>query len=165
MIFIYAIAFAFLNRARGTRLFNMTGSTVIGRIVSTMSMALIVSLQSIPSTINMVETFFAVFAGLMLWATPHWDSYWSAAIGNDPTHGREWGVDMMGLRGLLIMPTFIALAFLGHQEGWWIGMLGIFQGIPYLLAGIPKNKGYAIPIAEYSWGACMGLMFYFTVGL
>ena len=107
-------------------------------------------------------TFPVIFSGLMLWATPSWRVYEDACVGKDPSHGKLWGLATMGLRGLLLYPTFMGLALLGHPIAYLVGLASLLQGIPYLIGGI-ISKTYYVTIAEYSWGCCMGLMLYFTL--
>jgi hypothetical protein len=149
LIFLFAI----LNRARGTKFFEMTTSTVKSRIFSTLLMASTIAFKG-----NNVILFPLCFIGLMFWCTFAWDEYWAAAIGNGPK-SRWWGVKMLGIRGLFLYPTFVCIGILGHPLSYLVGLTGVLQGIPYLIGGIPKKKHYSILIAESLWGACMGAMF------
>src|SRR5262245_52176304 len=89
---IVALLFAFLNRARGSRLYGLTDSTALARLVSTHFMGVIagtLALQQDPGNpAHMAAVTLWTWGTLMLWCTPAWDAYWSAAIGNDPAHGR-----------------------------------------------------------------------------
>ena len=148
---------ASLNRARGSKFANILTSTVESRLISTALIATYVTAFA-----GDWRVFPAIFAGLMFWCSFAWDSYWGAAIGDGPK-SRLWGVFHMGIRGLYIYPTFSTLALLGHPAAYWVGFFGALQGIPYLLAGIPKNKAYSVPLAEYTWGACLGVMFFMVL--
>jgi hypothetical protein len=100
----FSLWFGLLNCARGRLLFGMTTSTVISRIVATAGMAMGVAAITL-------DPFAALFSwlSLMLWCTPAWDAYWSAEIGNDPSHSRLWGLGMMTLRMLLARRAFLGL--------------------------------------------------------
>ena len=146
-----------LNRGRGSHFWNTLPSTVESRLLFAVIIgAFMCALTADP------YVFPVVLAGLMLWATPSWDKYFTACIGNDLSHGKLWGLATMGLRGLLIYPTFLGLALLGHPIAYLIGLAGLLQGIPYALGGI-LSESYCIAIAEYIWGASIGLMFYLTL--
>jgi hypothetical protein len=174
----YLILMAALNRARGSRLFNLTTSTTIGRLSSTGGMAIATALLADNPIIIPI-----LWTGLFLWTLPAWDKYWSAAIGNptdmaatsfapvdwimaklwpSPKPGiqlRLWGTIAMGLRGALLFPLFAILGFMRYPAAFLIGLATLLQGVPYLISGIPSDKSYSIPFAETLWGACLGLMF------
>lgn len=160
---LFVFAFAVLNRARGSQLFGLTTSTVIGRLMSMGGMAVVTSLMLVPNTTRMVEVFAVAFGGLMLWATPAWDSYWSAEIGNDPSHSKLWGCLMMGWRQLLIVPTFAGEAFLiGHPErAVWAATAGLYW-LPYFAFGA-MVKPRAVEFSEYTIGALIGMTIYIIV--
>lgn len=162
---IYALIpfYALLNRARGTKLFNLVNSTVIGRLLSTMLMAVSASLAVIPETLLMLEVFGWLWASLMLWCTPAWDKYWSAAIGHDPDHSRLWGLAMMTLRMTLGAPAIIGLAFIINKPLHAYYALGtLFMGLPYYVFGYlrpQKPIDYSEPVV----GAILGLMIVLTL--
>jgi hypothetical protein len=154
---------AFLNRARGSQLFGLTTSTVIGRLVAMGAMAVLTSLMMIPDATMMAEIFALTFAGLMLWATPAWDAYWSAEIGDSPTHSKLWGVLMMGWRQLLIVPTYIGQAFLvGHPERAIWAATTLFYWLPYLVYGV-SAKSRAVELSEYTIGVLIGATIFMVV--
>ena len=175
MIIPFMIAFAFLNRARGTRLYNLTNSTVSGRMVSMGCMALLTSLLFVGNALNFCLAFTGVFISLMLWCSFGWDNYWSAAIGNttDITKKicapvdwimaklpamplRLWGTIAMTLRMTFAMPAIIGVAFLsGNIDHVIYGAGSLLFGLPYFISGAiyPKNP---IGMAEYCVGALLG---------
>jgi hypothetical protein len=144
------------NRARGSQVFGLVNSTVAGRLIATATIAVITSLVVIPDATLMAKLFILTFAGLMLWATPAWDAYWSAEIGNDPNHSKLWGIMMMGWRQLLIVPTFVGQAFLlGHPErAVWAGT-ALLYWLPYFAYGAVA-KPVAVELSEYTIGAMIG---------
>ncbi len=171
------LLFSILNRCRGSHFYNLVNSTTLSRILSATLMAIVASFQT-PSLIPLIA------CGLDLWMTPAWDKYWSAAIGNPtdltakafapvdwimlrlwhwPVQGiqlRLWGTVAMGLRGgLPLYPLFAVLGFAGYPIAFVTGLATFFQGIPYLIGGIPCDKAYSVPFAEYVWGAVLGLLF------
>jgi hypothetical protein len=103
-----------------------------------------------------------LFAGLMLWATPGWDAYWSAQIGNDPDHSKALGCVMMFLRQLLILPAFGAVAYICHGNYAYCGIAGLLW-LPYLLFGI-ITKATCIQNAEFVNGALIGLALAMMIG-
>lgn len=147
----------FFNVARGERLFGLTKSTLISRLVSMSGIAGICFIFSENAIV-----FPIALAGLMLWCSPAWDKYWSAAIGNEADLSRLWGVAMMGIRGMYIYPLFIALGLIGYPLANAIGLASLLQGIPYFIGGFLK-KNRSIAFAEFVWGVCLSAMFYFTL--
>lgn len=151
MSWFFIIAFAFLNRARGSRLYDLTSSTVFGRVLSMSGMALISTLAMGESVVS----FTILLSCLMLWATPAWDLYWSAQIGNEKDHKPAWGNRMMFYRQLLIIPFFIALAVIsGHPGRIFWAATSLLYWLPYWLFAFDKTK--VIPRAEYTIGALIG---------
>jgi hypothetical protein len=98
------------------------------------------------------------FAGLMLWCTPAWDSYWSAEIG-DSAHSKLWGCCMMFLRQLLIVPMFAAQCYLTNGNYYFISTASIYW-LPYFLYGI-FIKEKAVQYSEYTIGGLIGLTEFF----
>lgn len=157
---LFIAVFAVLNRARGSRLFGLTDSTEIGRIVSMFLMALVTSLYAALNTEVILYVVLFVFAGLLLWASPAWDSLWSAEIGNDPNHSKLWGLARMTIRQMLILPTLIGFAFLvQHTSNLPWTFLVLTYALPYLVFGA-IDKETAIPRSEYTIGALIGLTIY-----
>lgn len=177
----YLFLMALLNRARGTRLFEHTSSTVIGRVVSMGGMVL-VSWLAFPIGIYEV---LVIWAGLMLWCSAGgWGKYFSAMHGKyDPNeHEIAWidwagtyvemtdecsnrlrGLFCMCLRGIYMYPIFIGLGLLGHPWAFIIGLGSLLQGFPYYWARyIPNWDKYGIMAAELVWGAWIGMMLYFV---
>lgn len=153
--------FAVLNRARGSQFFELLKSTVEGRLVSMGGMAFGASLSMWPNYTRTLEMFIFSWAALMLWCTPAWDAYWSAAIGNEKTRSRLWGLGAMTLRMTLILPYFISLAyFMGGTYLYALGALTL--GSPYYIAGYVYKKA-PIMVAEYSVGAIIGIITYFYI--
>lgn len=149
------IPFAILNRARGTKLFGKTTSTVIGRLVATWLMALLILF------VLAIEGKEALWGGLyawgtlMLWCTPGWDAEWAATIGNDPIHSRIWGLYHLIIRMQLILPFFLGMAYFFDTSYFWaLGSLTL--GLPYYIAGY-ASKLKPILYAELGVGALIAL--------
>ena len=147
--------FSVANRARGSRAFNLVNSTVAGRLVGMGAIAVATSMLFIPDSIKMLEAFVSVFAGMMLWATPAWDAYWSAQIGNDPHHSKAWGCGKMFLRQLLILPAFLSVAYLSGVNYAYCSIAATLW-LPYLIYGA-IYKPMSIEYSEYTIGAMIGL--------
>jgi hypothetical protein len=163
LVIAYIIACGVLNRARGTQLFNLAGSTEIGRIVSMATISIFTSFFMIPNNTKILEMFIVIFAGLMLWCSPAWDTYWSAEIGNDKAHSKLWGCYHMAVRQMLILPTFIAAASVSnHPEKYIYSLSGLTLWIPYLAWGA-VNSSKSIGRAEYTIGAIIGATLYMMV--
>lgn len=153
----YIFSAAILNRMRGSRIYNLTTSTELGRIVSAMGFGLLASFLEIGNNILMLEMFAWVFLSILLWSTPAWDKYWSEEIGHDPNHTRLYGLMQMTIRMQLIVPCFIGIAFIsGHLEQLVYLPLTLLLGIPYYIWGY-ISKNYAIPFSEYTIGGMLGL--------
>jgi len=162
----FSLWFGLLNCARGRLLFGMTTSTEESRVISTFFMAMASAALAVS-----VRPGDALFVGevsawawlmLLLWCTPAWDAYWSAEIGNDPSHSRLWGLGMMTLRMLLAAPCIIGLALLEHTTAWFsLGVLTL--GIPYYVSGFITPRAYVISAAETAVGMILGLLIYATL--
>lgn len=165
---VYCLTLAFLNCARGRKLFDHTDSTVITRLFTTFGMALATGFL----TFNDYRLFDIIllwtWASLMLWASLPWMKYLSAAIGSvidatpavrpidwimakiplDTTHKEDgtlniqlrlWGLIAMGLRMSLAAPCVIGLAYLtSHLENAWMALFTLFLGVPYFICGFPQ---------------------------
>jgi hypothetical protein len=179
---LIAIAFAAFNRARGTRFWDVLPSTVVGRLLATMLMA-----SSVFAITGVLWVLPATWAALMLWCTPAWDNYWSAAIGN-PTNIskpafapvdwimrrlslpvvtgfqlRLWGAVAMGLRQSLAIPAIVITAVAaGHPINALNGLATLSFGFLYMAAGYLPNR-YSIAAAEYATGAALGLILFASI--
>lgn len=175
------LAFAVLNRARGSQLFGFTTSTTEGRLVSTglMSMVLLVNGAYHGETVDAALFFPLYWALLMFWCVFAWDKYWIAAIGNGidtartgfapvdwlmsllPVKGRLWGVIAMGLRQLLLVPAIICAALISEHlgQGFALSAAPLLFGVPYLLAGYLVPNAKSVMVAEITVGSLMGAVF------
>lgn len=152
--------FSILNRARGTKLFGLTNSTTIGRLVATFGMAMAVALSDVP---NALYTLPVAWLTLFLWTLPAWDAYWSAEIGNDPLHSKFWGLWHMALRMILAAPCILGLAYIEHGSYYWA--LGTpLLALPYLVFGLFKTQ-YTVPCSEYTVGAMLGFLIMKAINL
>ncbi len=156
-LFSYMAAFALLNRARGTRIFNLTSSTVAGRMVAMMGMAILTVIRHTPEPEDVALALVIYFLLLMLWASPAWDEYWAAEIGTPP-HSKKWGVAMMTLRMSLILPFY---AFIALQDGWdngWMSMSWVLLSLTYLVSGFmyKHTNNTVIAAPELVNGAIIG---------
>lgn len=167
LILPFCIWFAILNRARGSQLFGYTDSTVIGRLVAALGMAISVYILSLfdgISNIHAVIVFFWTIGALMFWMVPRWDAYWSAEIGNDPKHSRLWGLATMTLRMLLAAPCIIGLAYLSeHIDKAWLALATAFLAVPYLIFGYLTPGANVIRNSELAAGAILGALVFMTV--
>ena len=165
MLFIaFIAAFSILNRARGTQLFGLTDSTVAGRLISMMGMALLTSFLFMHNSILMLGAFIGVWALLMLWCTPLWDKYWSEEIGHSTTHSRLYGLMQMTIRMALAIPAILFIAGLSNHGFNAIYALGALTfGLPYYAYGYlrPTNP---IPYSEYTVGALLGTFIWLAHG-
>ncbi len=172
------VFFALLNRARGSKLFGLTTSTTVARIVSTIGMACATYWEH-----RTLGVLLWSFASLFFWQVFGWGKYFAAIHGNiDPNGGglrwvdrvmgwldpplhtleqrKRWGTVAMGLRMTLLAPFIIGLAFLtGEPNRAWLAAFTPFLGIPYYLGGKLSQK-YSVLIAELIVGALIGLMVY-----
>lgn len=157
MLFLAFIsAFAFLNRARGTQLFGLTDSTIVGRLVSMMGMALLTSFLFMHNSILMLSAFLGTWAFLMLWCSPLWDKFWNIEIGNSDTHSRLYGLMQMTIRMSLAVPTILFIAGLsGHQFNTFYAFGALTLGFPYYLYGYIRSSN-PIPYSEYTVGSMLG---------
>lgn len=176
--------FAFANRARGTRFYGLAGTTV-GRVLSTFLMATATGVTAWfegQGTAQSAIIALWAWASLYFWCIFAWDQYWSAAIGNPtdivapackpvdwvmsklPTMPlRLWGTIAMGLRQAYLIPFLAELAVLcDHPWNAAYSLVTLLFGAIYLAAGYAK-KIPPIALAEYSLGACLGLVVAFTV--
>lgn len=156
-----ALVFAIMNRARGSQFFSLTDSTTEGRLLSTflMTASALVPFTGFGNPEHQIEVVAAAWALLYVWTVPGWDAYWSAAIGNDPSHSKLWGIGMMTLRqGGLLLPYY---AFLSGLTGDWHHMAyaasTLLCGAVYAFWGAVNKTSAVIEYAELTNGAIMGL--------
>jgi hypothetical protein len=155
-LIITMLAFAVLNRARGSQFYELANSTVLGRAISTFLMGVVAAFPFINDLLVFDLMLVWVWGSLMLWATPGWNKYWSAAIGNEIEYSRLWGLGMMTLRQLLAVPCIIGVAIIASNSGFTAyALLPLLFGLPYYIAGW-IDPHYNIPFAEYTVGAMLG---------
>lgn len=154
---LFILWFGFLNCARGRLLFNLTTSTEIARIATSVGMGIATTIL----TQNIVAGIFTAGA-LLLWMTPAWDVYWSAEIGNDPKHSRLWGLGAMTIRMSLAIPCLAGLAAIFQHSAWPIAG-AVLLSVPYYISGYISPKKYIIPIAEFAVGALLGILIHLIV--
>jgi len=185
LIFI-SISFAFMNRARGSRWFDLMASTSLSRILATMMMGGCAEIIVIDRPYH-AAVFFWTWASLYFWCVFSWDKYWSAAIGNPtdlnvpafapvdwimrhvsslagpPLSNMElriWGLDAMTLRQSLAAVCLVGLAFItGHHERAFVSFGIITLGLPYFIAGLLSKKR-PITYAEYGVGTVIGALIF-----
>ena len=171
----FAIAFALLNRARGSKLFDLTKSTQFARIASTHVMAALV----LACTGSLACGVWA-WATLYLWALFGWGKYAGAAIGvglnraerEFPpvdwvmerlpiTDERLWGAVAMSLRMLLALPCTLGLAYLTDGASW-PSLFVPLMGAVYVPCGHHFGaRGWKY--SEYCAGGILGVVLYLTV--
>jgi hypothetical protein len=177
----FAIAFALLNRGRGSHFGNEIDSTVASRLITALGMAVLTIIAAQTDEITGDIILVWVFAGISLWDWFGWDNYWSAAIGNHTDINtasfkpvdwlmhllpamsiRIWGTVAMGLRQSLASPCIVGLAFLtGHPEHAWYAAGTLLFGLPYLLAGYLFKA--PVMVAEYAVGGALGFILFNTI--
>lgn len=180
---LVVIVFALLNRARGSRLYGLTDSTLAGRLIATGLMAAVTAWASGgPSAPVLAWT----WASLMLWCSFGWGRYFVAATGgpiaderesrwvdwvmdrlrlptDTPLRRRIWGSVAMGLRQSFLTPSLVGLAILsGHPDRAGFALLTPLLGLCYLPAGFARPRD-PIPVAELALGAALGLLILGTV--
>lgn len=176
MELLFISVFAFLNRARGSKLFEKTTSTQVARIVSAMGMGLLVMYFSVyPKTTGLIA-----FVGFFLWSLPAWGKYAGMAIGRDSSHEKEtaWidnildrftlpfqleGAIGLSLRMLYAAPVLFAISFV-EVGNYWACLLTPFMGAVYYLTGlIWKDKGWHY--GEYAAGGILGYLTFLSLGV
>lgn len=173
----FSIAFACLNRARGSKLYDLTTSTTHARLAATMAMAALVLLASASWRAAVWA-----WAALFLWAVPEWGKYMGAACGNpiSPVEPgfmlSEWAVKKSGVRGTrlkglvgtaarmaLAAPCAVAVALLTGGP-LWPAVLTPFMALPYFALGYVTTPGPAWKHGEYCAGAILGVILYISIG-
>ena len=173
----FALAFAALNRARGSKLFDLTTSTQVARAASTFAMAVLAMLAADPQTADLKAVLLWTWATLYLAMLPGWGEYVGFAIGvreGEPEKEfapvdwlmrrlpirnlRLWGGVAMGLRMALLAPCVIGLAYLTGGSYWW-ALATPLTGLVYVPCGwIFGAKGWGY--GEYCAGAVIGVLLY-----
>jgi hypothetical protein len=179
------VLIALLNRARGSKLSGLTTSTVLGRVVCTLAMA-ISAACAITATFKSCVLW--LWFSLMIWCTPAWDNYWSAAIGNLTDVNKKsfapvdwlmkkipyfsllyaaagtnrqlrlWGLAAMTLRQLLVVPAVAGYAIMiGRPERAIYAVAALLMGLPYYACGYLCKKN-PIAYSELSSGFILGAM-------
>jgi hypothetical protein len=167
----FCIIGAIANRARGSQLFGLVSSTVIGRLVSMLVIAIGTALLTINGNwIRFDCVLVLTFATLMLWCTLAWDSLWGAAIGHDPNHSRLWGLMHLGLRMTLAAPCLIGLTYLTGHAGRIENLLAVMAtpllAVPYYIFGYAfpqQNDKYVVPLSELTVGLLLSALICLTV--
>lgn len=172
------VLFALLNRARGSKLFGLTASTTVARIVSTLGMALL-TYWAHPKLSVLLWS----FASLFFWQVFGWGKYFAAIHGQiDPNGGRmqwvdwamerigmptntveqrkKWGTVAMGLRQTLLIPFIVGLAYLTDDPAkLWLVPVTPLLGLAYYMGG-KISQQYSVFIAELIVGAVIGIIVY-----
>ena len=174
---IFTAAFAVLNRARGSKLFEKTTSTQVARIVSAMGMAgLTLYFSQYPKL-----TGFIAFIGFFLWALPGWGKYAGMTTGRDSRHETEikWidrvldqlpikGIQELGgigmaLRMVYAAPVLFAISFV-EVGAYWSCLLTPLMGAVYYVTGkLWKDKGWHY--GEYVSGGILGYLTVLSLGV
>lgn len=185
ILVFFSLWFGFWNCARGRKLFGLTDSTEIGRMVAMMMMALAVSVISMLLPEAMAVLFVWSFLTLLLWCSPGWDAYWSVTIGQsappvkafapvdylmalppfNKLKGRLWGLVAFTLRMQLILPYYAGcMWYLGHDDRLIYLPLTLTLALPYYILGLLIPVRYVIPAAEIGTGIIIGALSFFLFG-
>lgn len=164
---LYAIAYGFLNRARGSGFYDRLDSTLISRLLMAFGCAALNTVLY-PSALVFMWT----IAGLMLWAVWGWGKYFASihgVINNEKeffpvdwimsklsiADNKLWGLTAMTLRQMMIIPYFIGLSLLTDGFTWYF-LTALLMGAPYYLSGL-TFKQRQVEFAEYGVGGIIGL--------
>lgn len=177
---LFSACFGVLNRARGSKLFEQTDSTQIGRIVAAFGMAYLAMLASRLVGARANALLLWVFVSVYLGMLPGWGKYAGAAIGAqiDPEEreflpvdwimkrlpleqGRIWGGMAMCLRLMLLMPCVIGVAFITGGNPLW-ALLTPLLGWCYWITGLVFDEG-AWGKGEILSGALLGLLIFLAI--
>lgn len=163
MIFalVYVILFGLLNRARGSHLYGLTGSTSVSRVIPMFLMALMATFAhgTAPEYFISLLIYFIL---LYAWSVPAWDAYWGAELGLGSTHSRLWGLGKMSVRMALIVPFYLFLSWQHHWEDWYFSASFLLMSLSYYLLSfvvakpIPPATTKAVEYAELINGAVIG---------
>ena len=174
---IFTAAFAVLNRARGSKLFEKTTSTQVARIVSAMGMAgLTLYFSQYPKLTGLIA-----FVGFFLWSLSGWGKYAGMTTGRDSRHESEikwidWALDKlptdnvrllggagMALRCTYAAPVLFAISFI-EVGAYWACLLTPLMGAVYYVTGLIWNdKGWHY--GEYVSGAILGYLTVLSLGV
>ncbi len=157
---IFCLFCGICNRARGSKLFGLTSSTEISRILSMLGIAIGTAILTFNKNWSHFDVvLFWAFICLMLWCTPAWDSLWGQTITGSASN-RLRGLAKLALRMSLAAPCMIGLAYLtGHIEHVAYSVATSLLAVPYYIFGylLPQYNGrYAVPAAELTAGAILG---------
>lgn len=168
-------ACSFFNRIRGGLFPNFTGGRIFAAIAIGIACGLVAWNPIIAGAVGL---------GYYLWALPGWGLYFAAATGQwrkDEvevafidwiglklvpfiTASTNWsnyrrGIICMGLRGgIFSFPLFLALGYLVSPAALYVWPAFFLQGVNYYIAGKLVPIGNPIGLAEWLWGACIGVM-------
>lgn len=177
------------NCARGRRLFGLTSSTELSRIISMFGISLAVAGMQITSLMHVARLLIWSWTTLMLWCSPSWDRYWSACFGYNtaltqkgwapvdwimariwptPSGGhvlRLWGLLAMTLRMSLVVPFFLGLAYIGGSSLYIAAFAFSLLALTYYISGyvIPTSH-YIVAAPEWVNGMILFITAYFIMG-
>ena len=166
----FVVVFSIMNRARGSRIFNLVKSTTEGRLASmavcALATTLVLALTSSALPIPLYQIFFVLWGLLYGWTVPAWDAYWGAAIGSNSPHSKAWGIGMMTLRNLLLLPFY---GFVTYLSGDWSHLIFsasiLLMGLVYYVWGLVIKDGAVIQDSELTNGAIIGMTTWAIIGL
>ena len=177
MLISMMLLFAILDRARGSKLFDLITSTQVSRIVSTGLMA--TAVMGISGNIYTLLAWPLLFG----WSIAGWGVYQGTATGTRSNFTekefapvdwlmskisyfddinratvtdlecRLWGTIAMALRQMLLAPYIVAIG------GTWQVVLIPLMALPYMAAGYLVKRDH-IMYAEYASGAVLGAICY-----
>jgi hypothetical protein len=177
---LFSACFGVLNRARGSKLFEQTDSTTIGRLASAIVMGYLAMLASGLTGQRaywlLAWTSISIYLGML----PGWGKYVGAAIGANYDHeekemglvdwimerlplehGRIWGAVAMSVRMILLVPCVIGVAFITGGNPLW-GLLAPLMGWCYWITGYLFSEG-AWGKGEVLSGALLGLLIFLAI--
>ena len=175
-ILIFVFAFALLNRARGSKLFELTSSTQVARVSVAMAQAMLVMYFSDYPKL----TYTIALVGFFLWSLPAWGKYAGMAIGRDSSHEKEtaWidkildrfelpfqleGAIGLALRMTYAAPVLFAISFV-ELGAYWACLLTPLMGLCYYVTGLLfKDKGWHY--GEYVAGGILGALTFYSLGI
>lgn len=165
-LLIFILCFSVLNRARGSKFFDLTTSTTFSRIVSTNGMGVLVGVLS-----GNVWAGVVAWLGLFLAFLPGWGKYVGAIVNNAVPNEDEfapvdmvmrylpimppalWGAAAMALRMSLFIPAVGIALYFAHGNTL-IAALCPLMGLAYYPFKGMGGRGWAY--GEYASGAVLG---------
>jgi hypothetical protein len=183
-LMLFMALFAVLNRARGSKTFELFNSTTAARIVATLGMAVLTMLAS--QTYHPNTLVLWVWGTLYLWTVPGWGKYFGACVGGrfnsmetefvpvdwlmvrlpyfrdvylaraSDTKRRLWGTVAMGLRMSLAAPCVIGISYIEDGNAW-PAIYTLLLGVPYLIAGYVFRANHIL-YAELAVGCGLALI-------